>query len=225
MAGSVLPAIFGPAGRNTGLGRRTGALSSTWCASSRTAISTGPERLGERDRAAGDAQSGLVRCLGRVLANQAAVGLGLESGSCGTGVEKWSLRAPCGVGASGGTAEQRTVTGMVLHGTGGSRPEPGGKRQRCGVSKPRIRPMLANGRRRAESRLSPVVLFAPCFALVGAPPALLSRVPWSVEPLLRLAALPPLWSAGALSRHLRGNPLLAGAAPSGSQIPASDESP
>ena len=105
MARSRLPAIFGPAGRDTEPGRRwTGALSSTWCASWRTAAFT----MGTTLWGAGVVPLATPRAassipgphLGRVFGNQAAVGLRFGRGSCRDRVDKRSFRATGGVAAA-----------------------------------------------------------------------------------------------------------------------------
>ena len=99
MAGRVLPAIFGPAGRNTKRTSRAAmALSSNWIASWRTAGARDCT-LGCGCRAAGDAQNGLVRYLRRVFGNQATVGLRSACESCGAPRRGW--RAPGSIAVHG----------------------------------------------------------------------------------------------------------------------------
>ena len=88
MAGRILPAIFGPAGRNTERTSRTGTvLSSNW----RGLVADGgfhdENPLGHGWRPAGGVQSGLVRCPGARF---------LKPGDCRARIRERFLWRSCG---------------------------------------------------------------------------------------------------------------------------------
>ena len=112
MAGSRLPAINGPAGANT---ERTVVDGSVVVVELVRRCEDGDlrheEHPGLRGRAAGDAQSGLVRYLGRVFGNQGTVGLRFDRGSCADRGDKRPFRA---------TGQDRARTGSAGRGWWGT---------------------------------------------------------------------------------------------------------
>ncbi len=144
-AGRVLRAIAGPAEKKPeAMSRTAKALSSSWCAAWRTPRPSMAWRLRARLARAGGAESGLVRCWGRVPGNEgnvvrvSGVNLGRDQ------ARKRRFRAGGGVAAA--AASGRTV---AKRGAKTRRQPSGGEASGCGAHAwPALNPELpANGRR------------------------------------------------------------------------------